>query len=222
MRTPWRAALGYLALEPAAESSFALAFEGVSPRERSLAWAQAERAINAPLASSMGRLFDAAAAVIGVRGRAQFEGQAAMALEALAGRLPGAPLPAPAPTETAGGRIVLDPLPMLVALGERALAGADRAALAAGVHDAIAAATVGAARRACEAHGVRTVALGGGVFQNARLLATMQDALGRGGLRVLLPRALPANDGGISYGQAAVAAAVMSAGLAQPRVVHGG
>lgn len=222
VRMPWRTALGFLTLEPGAAASFALAFQGVHPKEREMARLQAERGLNAPLASSMGRLFDAAAAVMGVRRRVQFEGQAAMALEALAGRLPGIPLPFPPPTEALAGRLVLDPLPMLAALGDLAQAGEHRGALAAGVHDAISAATVNAVRRACEAHGVRTVALGGGVFQNARLLATMQEALERGGLRVLIPQALPANDGGLSYGQAVVAAAVMDAGLAQPRIMDGG
>ncbi len=67
------------------------------------------------------------------------------------------------------------------------------------------------AQRLARAHRVETVALGGGVFQNARLLASLQERLETAGLRVLTPRRLPPNDGAISYGQAAVGAALLAA-----------
>lgn len=208
MRRPWRVALGYLSLEPEAESAFARAFDEVEIGERALAEQQIERRLNAPLASSMGRLFDAAAAVLGTRRVAHYEGQAAMELEALAGRAPAKALPFPV-VEAGDGKHMLDPLPLLAALGERLAAGDGVADLAARFHESVAAATAVAVRRVAQATGLSTVTLGGGVFQNARLLASVRASLESSRLRVLVPRRLSPNDGAISYGQAAVAATLM-------------
>jgi hydrogenase maturation protein HypF len=101
----------------------------------------------------------------------------------------------------------LDPVPLLVELGERRQGGENLADLAASFHASIARATAELARRACEATGLATVALGGGVFQNARLLTSVQGLLTAMGLRVLTARRLGPNDGAVSYGQAAVGAA---------------
>jgi hydrogenase maturation protein HypF len=84
--------------------------------------------------------------------------------------------------------------------------GIGRAELAARFHESVAAAAVELARRAAEAAGLGQVALGGGVFQNARLLASVRRGLEQVGLVPLLPRRLGPNDGAISYGQAAIAA----------------
>ncbi len=207
-RQPWRVALGYLSLEPGAEAAFKAAFTNVAESEVRVARRQIERNVNAPPASSMGRLFDAAAAVLGARHRCHYEGQAAMELESIAGRRTGEDLPFPV-REQADGGWLLDPLPLLVALGERRTAGHDGAELAAGFHDAVAAATVEVARQVAEGTAIDQVALGGGVFQNARLLERTVSGLSEAGLRVLVPRALSPNDGAISFGQAAVAAAVL-------------
>jgi hydrogenase maturation protein HypF len=204
-RAPWRAALGFLALEPASRSAFQLAGGGVSPLERAVVERQLATRLNAPLASSMGRLFDAAAAVLGVRQVSQYEGQAAMELEALAGRRAGRELPWSLYAED--DCWILDPLPLLVDLGERRQRGECAADLAADLHESIAGATVDLARRASDATGLSTIALGGGVFQNARLLVSLRERLEKLGLEVLLPRRLGPNDGAVSYGQAAVAAA---------------
>lgn len=216
VRAPWRAALGYLSLRPELASSFARAFEEVRDAERDVAWHQARRGLNAPLASSMGRLFDAAAAVLGVCRRSRYEGEAAMRLEALAGRLAGELLPLPV-LETGAAVRVLDPLPMLAVLGQRALRGDDPASLAASFHESIAAGTAALVHELSESTGLRTVALGGGSFQNARLLVSMTSRLSSLGLRVLAPRRLPPNDGGLSYGQAAVAAARLARSIVAPR-----
>jgi hydrogenase maturation protein HypF len=206
IRNPWRSALGYLALEPALEPLFARAFEDVEERDVAIVRRQLERRVNTPVASSMGRLFDAAAAILGVRRQARFEGQAAMELEALAGHRDGDKLPFPI-TAGAEQRLVMDPLPLLAALGERRAAGVPVEALAAAFHDSVVATTVAAVRRVCQDRGIGIVAVGGGTFQNARLVATFAREAAAAGLRVLVPRALPPNDGAISYGQAAVAAA---------------
>lgn len=156
----------------------------------------------------MGRLFDAAAAVLGVRRTTEYEGQAAMELEALAGTRAAAPLPFP--LRDAGPLAgVMDPLPLLVALGERVRSGEPVEQLAARFHESVAATAVELAARASEAAGDPRVAIGGGVFQNARLLHSVVAGLGARGLRPLLPRRLGPNDGAISYGQAAVAAAIL-------------
>jgi hydrogenase maturation protein HypF len=154
----------------------------------------------------MGRLFDAASAVLGVHGGAQYEGEAAMKLEALARARTGETFDLPV-AEAPDGTWTLDPLPLLVALGERRRQGRDRAELAAAFHDSVVSATTRLLCRARERTGVTTVALGGGVFQNVRLADTLTTALEVHGFRVLAARRLSPNDGAVSYGQAAVAAA---------------
>jgi hydrogenase maturation protein HypF len=204
-RSPWRAALGYLSLEPGFRNSFASAFERVDPLELEVARRQVERRLNAPLASSMGRLFDAAAAILGIRARSSYEGQAAMELEALAGRRSATEYPCR--FVEVDGRIVVDPLPLLATLGARRRRGEDPADLAADFHASIAWSTAHVVRQLAAREGITTVALGGGSFQNARLLASLEQRLQYAGLRVLVPRRLPPNDGAISYGQAAIGAA---------------
>jgi hydrogenase maturation protein HypF len=208
-RAPWRAALGYLSTDPGAAASFRVAFEGVDARERAVAERQIMGRCNAPIASSMGRLFDAAAAVIGLRRYSSYEGQAAMELESLAARRPATEYPCR--FQETDGRLVLDPLPLLAWLGARRQRGVDPADLAADFHASIAWSTAGMALRLARAGGVGTVVLGGGVFQNARLLESLQGRLETAGLRVLTPRRLSPNDGAISYGQAAVGAALLAA-----------
>ncbi|HET7566881.1 MAG TPA: carbamoyltransferase HypF [Gaiellaceae bacterium] len=161
--------------------------------------ARASLAVNAPLASGMGRLFDAVAALLGVRDEVSYEGQAAIELELLAGDTPAEPYA----WRFGGG-------PELVGLIHDDLAaGRDRAELAAAFHETVAAAAADACAEAAEP---RTVVLSGGTFQNLRLLAATRRRLEGRGFRVLGHRRVPANDGGVSYGQAAVAAARLAAG----------
>ena len=231
-RRPWRVAAGYASLEPELAASFESAFAGVSEEERRIVASQIERRVNAPLASSMGRLFDAAAAVLGVRRHSSYEGQAAMELEALArryvtglaegaddpaaligsasvrARLPRLDLPV---IRNPGEPAVMDPVPLLAELAARAAGGEDAGLLAAAFHVAVGEATVGLAEAACGVHSMPRVALGGGVFQNSLLLAMVGEGLVSRGLDVLLPERLGPNDGGISYGQAVVAAARLAA-----------
>jgi len=209
-RTPWRTALGYLSLDPHLASAFELAFQGVDPREREVAERQIARGVNAPVASSMGRLFDAAAAVLGLRRVAAFEGQAAMELESLAGRRVASEIRWGMERD-ADGVLRLDPLHLLATLGMRRQRGENAADLAADFHASVAWATVEVLRRAVEETGITTVALGGGVFQNARLLGSVRARCEGLGLRTLIPRSLSPNDGAVSYGQAAIAAAWLAA-----------
>jgi hydrogenase maturation protein HypF len=217
VRFPWRVALGYLSLEPSAARAFHIAFDGVGSQEYDTAKHQIDRELNAPLASSMGRLFDAAAAVLGVRRESRYEGQAAMELEALAGSRRGRILPFPV-FEDSDGMLILDPLPLLTALGDLREAGEDVGDLAAAFHESVSEATAEIAGRVSGETGIRTVVLGGGVFQNARLLVTLQNRLKSKLLTVLVPRLLSPNDGAISFGQAAIAAARMQREVGETEV----
>ena len=150
--------------------------------------------VNAPLSSGMGRLFDAAAALLGVRERVTYEGQAAIELEQLASDTVAPPYPWRFGDGTA-----------LVSLAHDDLAaGRPREEIAAAFHETVAA---GAADACAEVGEPRTVVLSGGTFQNVRLLAATTRRLEAHGFCVLSHRLVPPNDGGISYGQAVVAAA---------------
>ncbi|HEU4996158.1 MAG TPA: carbamoyltransferase HypF [Gemmatimonadaceae bacterium] len=204
-RQGWRATVGYASLADAVTRSQILDTLGDAlAYAAGIALRQCERGLNAPKASSMGRLFDAAAAILGVCSHSRYEGEAAMRLESLALTCDAEALPLP--IVRAGDRWVLDPVPLLADLAVRRQRGADIAMLAAAFHESIAAASAELAARIAAAERLDTIALGGGVFQNAKLLLALRRRLSAAGLRVLTAKALPPNDGAISYGQAAVAA----------------
>lgn len=205
-RQGWRAAVGYAAIAtPDDQAAILAALQDVPPVALAVARQQCERGLNAPRSSSMGRLFDAAAAILGVCTQSGYEGEAAMLLESAADGEATDMLPLP--LERMADRWVLDPVPLLAALAHAARAGEDRAALAAAFHESVAAASAEIAAWIAEHEHVDTAVLGGGVFQNARLTASLTRRLTAAGLRVLRAELLPPNDGAISYGQAAIAAA---------------
>ena len=160
--------------------------------------------VNAPLSSGMGRLFDAVAALLGVREEVTYEGQAAIELEQLA----GAVLAEPYAWRFGDGAALAG------AVHDDLAAGRPREEIAAAFHEAVAAASAAACAEVAEP---RTVVLSGGSFQNLRLLASTRDRLERLGFRVLAHRRVPPNDGGISYGQAAVAATRSGSGPTRRR-----
>jgi hydrogenase maturation protein HypF len=155
-------------------------------------------AVNAPLSSGMGRLFDAAAAVLGVRDRVTYEGQAAIELEQLAGDEVAAPYPCGLDAGVIAGADLIG------AVHDDLAAGRPRAQIAAAFHEGVAAAAAAACAAAAEPG---LVVLSGGTFQNVRLLGSARRRLEELGFRVLTHARVPPNDGGISYGQVAVAAA---------------
>ena len=208
-RAPWRSAVGYLSAVPEAANALRRATTGIPDGLVKLVRRQLERSVNSPPASSLGRLFDAAAAVLGVRLLSRFEGDAAMALEALAADVPGSVLPF-CITRRDDAIHELDPVPALVMLGERAAEGESLATLAASFHDTVVHATAELVRHVHDETGCRVVALGGGCFQNARLLSGLRRRLTDEGYEVLVSRRLSPNDGAISLGQAAIAAARMA------------
>jgi hydrogenase maturation protein HypF len=160
----------------------------------------------APPTSSAGRLFDAVAAILGVRDAVNYEGQAAVELEQLAD--PGERSAYPAGVVVAdGGLLRLGGSDLVRAVVEDLEAGVAPPLIAARFHNGLAAATVTACEAIREDRGLRTVALSGGVFQNMLLLERTVSALDHRGFRVLTHSRVPPNDAGISLGQAAVAGA---------------
>ncbi|MBI5688882.1 MAG: carbamoyltransferase HypF [Verrucomicrobia bacterium] len=171
---------------------------GFSEAETSVLLQLLDRGHHAPVTTSAGRLFDGVAALLGLGGRASFEGQVAMALEGAAAVVRGPLEPWPMPVvERADGRWEIDWRPLVEAVIE-APASADRAVLAARFHRSLATALGEVARRV----GWGTVALSGGCFQNARLLEHAVQGVAAAGFSVLCHRELPPNDGGLAAGQA--------------------
>ena len=166
----------------------------------------ARAGVSAPLTSSAGRLFDAVAAVLGVRDTVSYEGQAAIELEQLAdpSELDAYPLD----VELGGGGALhlLGGGLLRAVVADQAL-GTPAPVIAARFHNGLAAGVLAVCRRLRAERGLDTVALSGGVFQNLLLLGRCVGALESGGFRLLLHGRVPPNDGGISLGQAAVAGA---------------
>ncbi len=205
IRQPWRMAFAWLAEafgEPRPPSP-ALASLVDRPRWAAMAQIGASPEIS-PVTSSIGRLFDAVGALCGIRAEVSYEGQAAVELEGAAWRAGGGE----PPYELAiGDQWELDPRPVIRAIARDLERGVDVGAVAARFHRAIADATVTAVAGIAAGRGLEICVLSGGVFQNRLMLETVSAGLERTGMRVLIPERLPPNDGGISYGQAAVAAA---------------
>ena len=179
---------------------------------RSITTTMIERNINSPRTSSMGRLFDAAAAILGICGQATYKGEPAIELEAAArrafGRENASSTDSQVGTSAPGdGFPVLDPQPLFEALLSGIDAGAPTDRLALDFHIAIARASARIASEICAREGIDTVALSGGVFMNRLLLRLLTRELKDAGLTVLVPHAVPVNDGCIAYGQSAIARA---------------
>ena len=163
----------------------------------------------APLSTSAGRLFDAVASLLGAGQVSTFEAEAAMKLEAMAATIePGAVAPLDAPF--AGDPLVLDTVSLVRSLLDERLRGRPAAELAAVFHESLAQAVVAACVELAGRHHVRRVALSGGVFQNALLLARAEQLLRERDLEAYSNTLVPANDGGISIGQALVGASLDS------------
>jgi hydrogenase maturation protein HypF len=215
-REPWRMACAWLLAcqedEAAGEErppAIPRGLEGAVDPER---WAQVARlarsGFRAPVTTSAGRLFDAVAALCGLRASASYEGQAAALLESSCdpgergsyamALLSGASAADPA---------ILDARELIGAAAAELEAGVAPARVATRFHNGLADGLAAACVRIAAQRGLGTVVLSGGVFQNRRLLERAAAELQRSDLRVLVPRLLPPNDGGVAYGQVAVAAA---------------
>jgi hydrogenase maturation protein HypF len=205
-REPWRMACAWLVAAGAGEPpEVPRALAGrVDPATWEVIAAMACTGIGAPITTSMGRLFDAVAALCGVRTHVNYEGQAAVELEAIASRRSGLRHGYPIPV---GTDLILDARETVLAVARDVAADVPVDAIAARFHAAVASATADACALAAATASTEIVVLSGGVFQNRLLLEHASRELTRAGLRVLVPERLPPNDGGVAYGQAAVAAA---------------
>jgi hydrogenase maturation protein HypF len=210
IREPWRMAAGYL------HHCFGAAAQGVVPgfwrsvgeKRAAAIWGALERRVNSPLTSSCGRMFDAVAALCGLRRSVTYEGQAAMELEGVA-----------APDECGAYRFELDetqpvlqirvkPLFEEVCGDWRAGVSADR--VSARFHNAVVEVLRRVSLRLREKCGVDRVCLSGGCFQNAVVLESLRAALVQAGFSVFTHSQVPSNDGGLSLGQAYIAAHLLA------------
>ena len=210
-REPWRMAAAHLDALGEAEACEL----GVARRNER--WAQVVQlgrsGVRSPPTSSAGRLFDAVAALLDVRDAVTYEGQAAIELEQLAERdHPGA---YPARVDSGAGGHVVQGSDLVAGVLADLRSGVDRSRIAARFHRGLARAVVEVCGALRGETGLGTVALSGGCFANVILLEAVSDGLRKEGFEVLRHRQVPCNDGGISLGQAAVAAARDRAGLLQ-------
>ena len=224
MREPWRNTYAHLMAEmgwPRFAMNYAeLDLHGfLDTKPRALLDQMIEASVNSPLASSCGRLFDAVAAAAGIcRERALYEGQAAIEFEAVVDRRTLADeddqlaYPFAIPRLKPSGIPYIEPLAMWEALLGDLILATPIPVIAARFHKGLAIVVVRmieklARRQADEDQPFTAVALSGGVFQNRVLFEQVCARLQASGLRVLTHRLLPANDGGLALGQAAIAAA---------------
>ena len=173
------------------------------------------RHLNAVRSTSAGRLFDGVSAILGIRKKSTFEGEASTALEFAAEAYektmqhPYEPLMLKPFTETAEDRLILNTGELVKNLAKKRLAGEDAGQLAYEFHQELARQIISAALTASHQTGIRKAALSGGVFQNRLLLRLVEEGLVKQGLITLHHHLIPPNDGGLSLGQAAYAMAYL-------------
>lgn len=201
VRSPARMALSYLWTAAIPWEAHLPPVQALCSEERTILRSQLERHINTPLTTSMGRLFDAAAALIGLRAHATYEGQAAIELEAIADPHETGCYPFEIQANT------LNPLPILLSMLAEWQTGTPTPTLAARFHNSIAQMLLEACQRLRQQTGIAVVALSGGVWQNMLLLQKTLALLEQNGFTTLIHRRVPTNDGGLALGQAMIAAA---------------
>jgi hydrogenase maturation protein HypF len=205
IRQPWRMAAAYLAAAYPRGGPEDLAVRRRNARQWDPISAMARRGLNSPLTSSAGRLFDAVAALLGVRDVINYEGQAAIELEQLVD--PAEKAAYPAALTFSDDQLRVRGADLVRAAAEDLAAGVGNRVIAARFHQGVARAIVSACEALRDRHGPATVALSGGVFQNLMLATAVEHGLEAARFTVLTHHRVPCNDGGISLGQAVVAAA---------------
>ena len=211
IREPWRMALAHLA-----DSGCAAA--PLRARVGPPAWLgvlrQIERRFNSPMTSSVGRLFDAVAALAGVRDRVSFEGQAAIELECLATDVMEDGV-YPFKIES-GPSLIIDTRPLIAEVADDVRRGQAAAAIARRFHSTLVELIARVCCRIADDTGLRTVILSGGVFMNVVLTAETAARLTDEGFRVYRHQRVPPNDGGLCLGQLAIAGAWQESGMVSP------
>ncbi|MCX7911938.1 MAG: carbamoyltransferase HypF [Dehalococcoidales bacterium] len=205
IRNPYRTALGYLTAlgMDIPEGLPALALAGKAGLD--IIRTQVARGINSPPTSSMGRLFDAVSAIIGVRGTIEYEAQAAIELEVAASEAPDEKGGYPFRVEEQNGILIVRLGETLSAVIRDWREKRAQSTIAARFHNTVAAMVVELCQAISARTGLRAVALSGGVFQNRILLRKTNTLLESGGFTVYTHHQVPPNDGGVSLGQAAIA-----------------
>lgn len=229
VRRPLRMALSHLLSaygDDAASLPLEL-FERATGNEIALLGQIIAKGFASPPTSSVGRLFDAVSALLGVRDDAQFEGQAAMELEAMADprtsrlyefgfskptALPGPVAPSDDSIPRAPMPLQVDPAPLVRCIVDDIVADVDRRSISAAFHNSVANMIVKVADTVRTATGIRKIALSGGVFQNVLLTTRATESLARSGFEVYTQQVVPCNDGGLALGQAYVVALAGRAG----------
>jgi hydrogenase maturation protein HypF len=221
IKHPYRAALAHLWAAGIDWDGDLAPVQAAKPWERQVLRRQLEDGLHSVQCSSMGRLFDAVSALIGIQQTVSYEGQAAIELESLCSRTVPASGDEDGGLENAGDQrngytfdlvgpasgddpLLIDPAPVLAAIISDLHRHVPPATIAVRFHRAAAAVVLAVARRVREAEGLNVLALSGGVFQNARLLTSAVQDCELSGFKVLVPRVVPPNDGGLALGQAII------------------
>ncbi len=214
IKEPWRMALSYLrGLDPDPESAFG-DFTGRWPRRSVKVILQMlDRGVNSPLTSSCGRLFDAASALAGIRETVNYEGQAAIefeqAIEPDEGGYGGE-------LRRENGLWIVDPFPMIAEVVREVRGNRPAGIISARFHNGLVSLLSETAGRISSETGLTRIALSGGVFQNAYLIARLETELKQRGFEVFSHVEVPANDACIALGQVYVGARWLTAGAGKP------
>ena len=210
IRRPYRMALSHLHHAYGSLDLDLPLLRRMDPIELRVIEHQIETGLNSPLTSSMGRLFDAVSALIGVRDVINYEAQAAIELEMMAAEdveegytfsLP----PIPSPLSSAPYPLILDPAPVIRAIVADLRAGVEASVISARFHNGVAGMIAAVCKVIREREGLNRVVLSGGVFQNVYLLSRALKRLREEDFEVFIHHQVPTNDGGVSLGQALVA-----------------
>ncbi|MCA9892629.1 MAG: carbamoyltransferase HypF, partial [Anaerolineae bacterium] len=197
-RKPARIAYAYAFASDIALDSDLPSMQALSDTEQTVLRQQIERGINTPLTSSMGRLFDAVASLLGICQVATYEGQAAIELEAVVDPQAEGSYPLVQTSDD------IDPTPLLQALLADIRAGVPQGIIAGRFHNSIAAMIAEVCLQIAQQTGLRDIVLTGGVFQNTTLLTKAVPLLEAAHLNVYTHRRVPPNDGGLALGQAVI------------------
>ncbi|RLB60683.1 MAG: carbamoyltransferase HypF, partial [Deltaproteobacteria bacterium] len=203
-KEPWRMALSYLQSIYGEIPGSVKVFDGIPVNDLRLVAQATMKGINAPLTSSCGRLFDAVAALLGLRQKVSFEGQAAMQLEMVAD--PNQIQSYPYQLSRDDAQILFDPAQLIDAIIKDMIAGRPVVQISGCFHVSLAEMIEEVCAEVRQSTGLSLVVLSGGVFQNCLLTRMALARLEKSGFKVLTHSLVPPNDGGISLGQAVIAA----------------